>query len=77
MDEQSQTNSLWIKCPICGGKTRTKVYEKKVLLNFPLYCPKCKKEYLIDLVKLRLVLSNRAWRLKLLFDFLRIFVTQR
>lgn len=60
MDEQNQTESRWIKCPICDSKTRTKVYENTVLLNFPLYCPKCKKEYLIDLVKLRLVLSNRA-----------------
>ena len=40
----NQKNSLWIHCPICGGKTRTKVYDNTVLVKFPLYCPKCKKE---------------------------------
>ena len=39
----NRKGSLWIHCPICGGKTRTKVYEDTVLVKFPLYCPKCKK----------------------------------
>ena len=26
----SKQKSLWIHCPICGGKTRTKVYEDQV-----------------------------------------------
>lgn len=50
--------SLWIYCSICGGKTRTKVYEDTVLLKFPLYCPKCKKEILVDIVNLKMVLSR-------------------
>ncbi|MCU7653714.1 cysteine-rich KTR domain-containing protein [Acutalibacter sp. LFL-21] len=54
----NQTPSSWIRCPICGGKTRTKVYEDTVLVKFPLYCPKCKKELRIDVVKLKLVLSK-------------------
>lgn len=47
----SKQKSLWIHCPICGGKTRTKVYENTVLVKFPLYtlpllkdvdcCPLC------------------------------------
>lgn len=53
-----QNNSLWIRCPICNGKTRTKVYEDTVLLNFPLYCPKCKKEIHVNVVKLKMVLSD-------------------
>ena len=44
--------------PICGGKTRTKVYEDTVLIKFPLYCPKCKKEILVDVVKFKMVLSK-------------------
>ena len=44
--------------PICGGKTRTKVYEDTVLVNFPLYCPKCKREFKVDLVKLRMVVKQ-------------------
>lgn len=51
----SKQKSLWIHCPICGGKTRTKVYEDTVLVKFPLYCPKCKREILIDVVKLKMV----------------------
>ena len=56
--EKNTKDSLWVHCPICGGKTRTKVYENTVLLNFPLYCPKCKKETLIDVVKLKMVVSK-------------------
>ena len=43
MDNQVN-GSRWIRCPICGSKTRTKVYDDTVLIKFPLYCPKCKKE---------------------------------
>ena len=39
----------WVLCPVCGNKTRTKVREDTVLVNFPLYCPKCKHEILINL----------------------------
>lgn len=42
--------SVWIRCPICQGKTRTKVYADTVLVRFPLFCPKCKEETLIDVV---------------------------
>lgn len=41
--------TTWIKCPICGGKTRVKIKEDTELRNFPLYCPKCRNETLIDL----------------------------
>lgn len=54
----NRKGSLWVRCPICGGKTRTKVYEDTVLVKFPLYCPKCKKEIRIDVVKLKMVLSK-------------------
>lgn len=57
MDEKRK-NSLWIHCPNCGGKTRTKVYEDTVLIKFPLYCPKCKNETLVDVVQLKMVISK-------------------
>ena len=38
----------WIRCPVCGNKTQDKMREDTVLLNFPLYCPKCKQETLIE-----------------------------
>ncbi|MCM1233832.1 MAG: cysteine-rich KTR domain-containing protein [Ruminococcus flavefaciens] len=38
----------WIYCPICGNKTRNKIREDTILKNYPLYCPKCKQETLIE-----------------------------
>lgn len=35
-------------CPICNNKTRTKLREDTVLLNFLLFCPKCKQETLVN-----------------------------
>ena len=37
----------WIRCPICGNKTRDRIREDTILINYPLYCPKCKQESLI------------------------------
>ena len=39
----------WILCPRCGNKTRLKIREDTELINFPLYCPKCKQESLINI----------------------------
>ena len=41
----------WVLCPVCGNKTRTKVRYDTVLENFPLFCPKCKQETIISLIK--------------------------
>ncbi len=38
----------WIRCPVCGNKTRLQMWEDTELKNFPLYCPKYKQETLID-----------------------------
>lgn len=50
--------SKWVYCPICGGKTRTKVYEDTILLKFPLYCPKCKREIRVDVVQFKMIMSK-------------------
>lgn len=50
--------ALWVRCPICNGKTRIKAYQDTVLVHFPLYCPKCKKETKIDVVQLKMVQSK-------------------
>lgn len=42
----------FIRCPVCGNKTRDKIREDTVLKNFPLFCPKCKSECLIDIEQL-------------------------
>ena len=38
----------WVICPICKNKTRLKLRKDTVLKNYPLFCPKCKQESLID-----------------------------
>ena len=41
-------NSKRVRCPVCGNKTRLQIRADTELKNFPLYCPKCKQESLID-----------------------------
>ena len=43
-----------IICQICGNKTRDRVREDNILKNYPLYCPKCKQETLINAKKLHI-----------------------
>ena len=45
----------WILCPLCGSKTRNKVREDTVLINYPLYCPKCRLETLIEAKNLQVI----------------------
>ncbi len=45
----------WILCPVCGSKTRVKIGDDTVLENFPLFCPKCKKETLINVKQFNIV----------------------
>ena len=44
----------WVICPICGSKTRTKIRKDTELKNFPLFCPKCKQETLINVKHLNM-----------------------
>ena len=37
-----------IYCPLCGGKTRLRLLQRTVLRDFPLFCPKCKHESIIN-----------------------------
>jgi len=55
MAEQKH-NLLWVRCPKCRSKTRLKVHEDTVLLNFPLFCPSCKRETDISVVKLEMLI---------------------
>lgn len=40
---------IWVLCPVCNNKTRTKIRKDTELVNFPLFCPKCKKEKLVTI----------------------------
>ena len=44
----------WLLCPVCGNKTRLKLREDTILENFPLYCPKCKQETLINVQQMNI-----------------------
>lgn len=50
--------SRWIHRPSCGVKTRLKVYSNTVLFNYPLYCPKCKTEKIINVMQLKMAVSD-------------------
>ena len=47
-------STKWLLCPVCGNKTRNKIREDTLLINYPLYCPKCKQESLISVKKLQI-----------------------
>ena len=42
------SETRWIQCPVCNNKTRNKIRANTELKNYPLYCPKCKQESLIE-----------------------------
>ena len=51
---------VWLLCPVCGNKTRLKVRQDTELINFPLYCPKCKQETLVNVKKSKLSVIRMA-----------------
>lgn len=59
MEKDNYTDLKWILCPRCHSKTRTKIRDDTVLENFPLYCPKCKGEFLICLKNNRIIYLNK------------------
>lgn len=50
----------WILCPVCGNKTRDRMREDTILKNFPLYCPKCKQETLIEVKDLQVTVLKKT-----------------
>lgn len=48
----------WIKCPVCNNKTRVQMRPDTELKNFPLFCPKCKQESLIEAKNLQVTVIN-------------------
>ena len=47
-------NSKWILCPVCHNKTRIKIRTDTELKNFPLFCPKCKQESIINVKQMNI-----------------------
>lgn len=46
---------MFILCPICRNKTRVKIREDTELKNFPLFCPKCRQEMLVNVKHLKTI----------------------
>jgi len=42
----------WLLCPVCQSKSRTRIRTDTTLTNFPLFCPKCKQETLVNVKQL-------------------------
>lgn len=57
---ESCVKNKWISCPSCGGNTRTKVREDTVLFHQPIFCPRCKREYLVNVRKFRLNIVDES-----------------
>ncbi|WP_040402580.1 cysteine-rich KTR domain-containing protein [Eggerthia catenaformis] len=51
------SKTQWILFPVCGNKTRTMIQENTEMKNFPLYCPKCKKETIINVQNMKIPLA--------------------
>ena len=50
-----KSESYWLHCPTCRNKTRVKIRIDTELKKFPLFCPKCKQESLINVKKQQII----------------------
>ena len=48
MSESTGHPRRWVLCPMCGAKTQLQLLKETELKAFPLFCPKCKSESIID-----------------------------
>lgn len=53
----------WLRCSVCGNKTCNRIRENTVLKNYPLYCPKCKQETLVDVEDLAVMPLNQSLKI--------------
>ena len=58
MMKEVSNNALWLPCPKCGVRTKTRIYEDTILLNYPLYCSRCKQETKLGVLKFKIVVSD-------------------
>lgn len=54
----NEEQSSWLQCPICHKQTKTRICSSSVLLHFPLYCGRCRKEILVSVVENKLVIEK-------------------
>lgn len=51
----------WLLCPVCGNKTRLQIRQDTEMKKFPLYCPKCRQESLIDVNDLQVTVIRKQF----------------
>lgn len=49
----------WVLCPLCGAKTRLQLLLETELKSFPLFCPKCKRESIINAQNSQIEIINQ------------------
>ena len=60
LNNERMNKTEWIRCPVCWNKTRLQIREDTEPKNFPLYCPKCEQESLIEAKDLQVtVIKNQ------------------
>ena len=47
MNDKSEEKH-WVLCPVCGAKTRLQLFPETELKVFPLFCPKCRRESIVN-----------------------------
>lgn len=50
----------WVLCPICGGKTRTKIRPDTEAKNLPILCRLCKNEIVADIKDMRVIRYDKS-----------------
>ena len=55
----SAAEERWVLCPVCGAKTRLRLLQRTVLRDFPLFCPKCKRESIICAQNFQIEIINQ------------------
>ena len=48
MMKEATKEKQWVLCPWCGAKTRLQIFQETELKAFPLFCPKCRRESIIN-----------------------------
>ena len=55
-----EADRSWVFCPVCGAKTRLQLVRETELRAFPLFCPKCKRETMINAKRFQVVVTRNG-----------------
>ena len=55
---ESAGERQWVLCPRCGAKTRLQLLRETELKAFPLFCPKCRCESVVNIKNFRMEINE-------------------